>query len=85
MKWVRDINTVGRKERVAAGVVSTIVGGALIVWQETSEGASLEGSILRVGIATVMGIVACVVYSRYQKRKAEEQKLSASTQKQEVA
>jgi hypothetical protein len=78
MKFVRDINTVGRKERIAAGVVSTVVGSALIVWQETSEGSAIEDSLLRVGVALVMGVVACVAYGRYQKAKAQDRKENSS-------
>lgn len=78
MKWIRDINTVGRKERIAAGIISTIVGGALIVWQETSEGASLDGSVLRVAISVGMAVIAVACYNQYLKRKAKQQKENSS-------
>ena len=80
--FIRDINTVGRKERIVAGIVSTGIGGALIIWQETSEGASLEGSVLRVAISAGLAIVAVKIYNQYVKRTKQAAKELKGTETQ---
>ena len=76
--FIRDITKVGKKERLAAGIVSTIVGGAFIIWQETSDGASLDGSILRVAISIVAAIVVVRIYNHWKEGRTKTKQNTAN-------
>jgi len=83
--FTRDLATVSRRERIAAGIVSTVVGGFFIVYMDIADGGSLEGAILRVIIATITGVAICTAYSKWKEFKAVIEEAKARLHRKEIA
>ena len=70
MKFVRDITKVSKRERIAAGIFSTIIGSGIILLSDWSMGEALNTSITDIIVTIVAGVVFLGVFRWISKRRA---------------
>lgn len=68
MKFIRDYTTIGKRERLAAGVVNTILSIAIILYVDSTMGTPLQTSVLNICITAIVGLAFLYGYGRLQKR-----------------
>ena len=70
MKFVRDITKVSKRERMAAGIFSTIVGSGIILLSDWSMGEGLNTSITDIIVTIVAGVVFLGAFRWISKSRA---------------
>lgn len=68
MKLIRNYAEIGKRERLAAGIVNTIVSIVIILYIDSTMGTPLRTSIFNICITAIVGMAFLYVYGRLQQR-----------------
>jgi hypothetical protein len=68
-RWVRDLNSIGKRERMAVNLASLIVGVAIILIVDSLSGLSFGRSIFNIGVVLIVGVAMSMTYNILMKRQ----------------